>query len=439
MKKTILALGLIFSISLLIRYAYIRSTVIDNPIRADAIQYVKYGYNLAFRQVYSVSPPSVSPPVPDSLRSPGYPVLVASSLLLGGEKGFYKLLLNFQVVLGALVPVLTFLLARKFLPFVWAVAGASLVVISPHLVAMTGYVLTETLFGFLLLAALLWFVHALETRRALHFAGAGTVFGMAYLTNETALFLPFVFIAAACVSDICKNNIHRQNLYRYAVFFLIFLLFPGSWNLRNALNLPADAPTGKQRAIATACHGTYPGFIYKDPAFRYFPYREDPEYPEFCSSWESFRKILWSRVQERPWRYLSWYLIEKPVYLWSWNILQGQGDVFVYPVRISLFDRSTIAEFLRVFMKLIHPLIVLLAFAGMIWFPLGLKQPPRSHPEFFVFIILIYYTFMYMIFAPWPRYTVPLRPELYLCALWMLQRVRQPRHLIKRAMMDDDN
>ena len=34
------------------------------------------------------------------------------------------------------------------------------------------------------------------------------------------------------------------------------------------------------------------------------------------------------------------------------------------------------------------------------------------------FAVCVYFTAIYMVFAPWPRYSVPLRPELYLCAVW---------------------
>ena len=30
----------------------------------------------------------------------------------------------------------------------------------------------------------------------------------------------------------------------------------------------------------------------------------------------------------------------------------------------------------------------------------------------------VYFTVVYSVFAPWPRYSVPLRPELYLLAAW---------------------
>ncbi|NJL60252.1 MAG: hypothetical protein HC887_12100 [Desulfobacteraceae bacterium] len=72
---------------------------------------------------------------------------------------------------------------------------------------------------------------------------------------------------------------------------------------------------------------------------------------EFSSSLSSFSKIFWSRFQERPIRYISWYLFEKPYYFWSWNILVGQGDVYIYEIKKSLYQTSAAANFTREIMK----------------------------------------------------------------------------------------
>jgi hypothetical protein len=38
-------------------------------------------------------------------------------------------------------------------------------------------------------------------------------------------------------------------------------------------------------------------------------------------------------------------------------------------------------------------------------------------------LILIYYTVLYTIFAPWPRYSVPFRPFFYVWAIWSIKRI----------------
>lgn len=419
-----LILLLIFSLSLLLRIGYIRNTVVDVPVRADAKQYVAYGYNLARFGIFSKAYPPESP-IPDSFRSPGYPLLIAVSFLFAGATNFYSLMLYIQAVLSALTVLLTYLIGRKFLPFKWAVTGAVLVALCPHQVSIAGYLLTETFFGFLLHLGILCFLIAIDRRSYTWFFVAAIFWGGAYLTNETALLLPFVFLMILVFfKGFSRNKIDKKSFFPKLILFLIvFLLTPAIWALRNAVSLPQDAPKASGRAVSTMSHGAYPDFVYKTPQFKYFPYREDPMQPDFGSSLKNFGKILWKRVKMRPWKYFKWYLFEKPYYLWSWNILQGQGDIYIYPVKISFYHLSKLADFTRNIMKILHVPAIILAFAS---FPLIVIKSRYSEKSpqigYFPFIlgVGIYYTLLYMVFAPWPRYSVPLRPELYLCALWTL-------------------
>ncbi len=410
-------LGCLFISSVLIRVHYIKSTRIISPLRADALQYITYGYNLAHHGTFSKEYPSDNPS-PDSFRSPGYPSLVALSFLLGGKKGFYDLLLYSQSILGGLMPVITYMAGILFLPFFWSMAAAVLVAFNPHLISMTSYCLTETLFGFTLSISILFFLYSLKYNKTVFFIISSILWGCSYLTNETVFFLPyllgltFLFIAK-------KNNQKKSN---FIIFILLFTLFPCMWMMRNKI-LPPDSPKGNSRAIATMSHGAYPGFIYKTDKYKYFPYREDPEQPEFGDSFTTFRKILWLRIKQRPVEYLTWYFLKKPYYLWSWSILQGQGDVYVYPVTRSLYSISKPAAASKKAIYVLHPLILFSAFAGILLIIHLLYRnrynlADQDKPAIVFFILFIYYTQLYMVFAPWPRYSIPLRPIFYLCGLW---------------------
>ena len=154
----------------------------------------------------------------------------------------------------------------------------------------------------------------------------------------------------------------------------IFCLSPAVWMMRNA-KLPPEAPRGSDRAIVTMSHGAYPGFVHKDPKHKYYPYRDDPMQPAFGASFQNFRAILWQRFKQRPLRYIRWYLLEKPYYLWSWDNLQsqrlgyqhpGRGDIYVYPVESSLYMRSIPANLTRLVMKALHPILLILALVGIV-------------------------------------------------------------------------
>jgi hypothetical protein len=425
----ILFIGILTIAAFFMRMGYVEQTVIVNPIRADARQYVIYGYNLLHHQVFSSQMTKGESPRPDSFRSPGYPLLIMLAFYFGGEKGFYPLMITWQVLIGSLMVPLTFFISICIMPAFWALAAATLVCFSPHLISMTSYLLTETLFGFTFLAAVSILLLAIIRRNAVLFALAGCSFGVAYLVNETVMLLPFLLSILLWISfkGLLKFNILKSSHSKIAVFTLVFVCFPLGWSIRNHINILEDSNRGSQRALSTLSHGAYPGFIYENPAYKYFPYREDPRQPEFSSSISKFTAILWDRVKERPLRYLSWYLIEKPYYFWSWNILQGQGDVYVYPVTTSFYMSSTAANVTRTIIKCFHPFLMTISLIGLIIFftiPNKLHASATNTTAASLFsLILIYYTLLYTVFAPWPRYSVPFRPFFYVWAIWSIKSI----------------
>jgi 4-amino-4-deoxy-L-arabinose transferase-like glycosyltransferase len=396
----------------------------EAPIHADARQYIKYGYNLAYNNLYSMDFPSMHPK-PDAYRSPGYPLLIAMSMRLTDGLNFIPAMLYMQAVLGTLTVILTYLIAKHFMSNLFSLAAALLVGLNPHLITMTGYLLTETVAGFLLLAALLSYILALERGHLFLFALAGLLFGWGYMTNETLLILPFILGCITGVKVVIPPALNHKNLLPIAVFLSVFYIFPSAWIGRSVLTVSADALTGYNRAVQTLSHGAYPGFIHETIEKRYYPYLEDPLQPRFGSSIGNFGKILWQRAQQRPFRYLSWYLFEKPFHFWSWDILQGQGDVFIYPVKTSIYHESRAANIIKEVMKNSHSAILLLCLAGIP--ALFVRKPLYRNWESVLrglpvtmYVTCIYYTLLFSIFAPWPRYSIMLRPELYICAVWSL-------------------
>ena len=201
-------LFLITFLALLIRVKYVEQTEIYNPIRADAAQYVTYGYNLYYHGVFSKD--FIEKPLPDSYRSPGYPILISLAFKIGGKHYFYPVVIYFQIVFSMLLVPLTFFIGRRFISQSLALLAAILTAISPHLVSMTSYLLTEILFSFVLLSAICFLCMALERKQVIFFVISGLFFGLSYLTNETAFFLPFIIIAVLIHYHIMYRNFTKK-------------------------------------------------------------------------------------------------------------------------------------------------------------------------------------------------------------------------------------
>ncbi|MFZ5573409.1 MAG: ArnT family glycosyltransferase [Thermodesulfobacteriota bacterium] len=423
-RGLVLGVLLIFLFAVWIRVEYLHLAGGEFYLERDAKQYIVYAHNLVAHGVFSVDR-GVDPPRPDSFRSPGYPLLIAAFLQLGGEERYLHYLVYTQAVMTATLSPLVFITGVAFMSPLFAFIAAVLTALCPHLVSISGYVLTEALLSFLLLAAVCCLQHAIQKADTVFHVLAAILFGGVVLTNEAYVMIPFFSAAVAwflCLKG--RKTVAGKKIIRDLLLFsLIVALFPIAWALRNHFTATEGVAKGSDRAVATLSHGAYPDFIYKNPFYRRFPYREDPQQPEFGSSLDQFLRILWSRAKAEPLRYIRWYLLGKPYYLWSWSIIQGVGDIYIYPVRVSLFQVSLIAGTIRAGMKLLHPLVLVLALLSL---PAVYVQWRQAIPggdrgidsPLLPLSVCVYVTLLYMIFAPWPRYSIPVRPELYLCCVW---------------------
>ena len=395
-------MGIVVVVALALRWSFVAVGDVVSPLRVDAGQYAKYAENLVEHGVYSLS--AANPPAPDSFRSPGYPLLLSLCRLVGGDTHWHALALALQVALGTATVLLCYRLARSFLPFAAALGAAVACALSPHLVGSTTYVLTECATAFALTAGLTLLVGARSRTRVV---AAGACLAFAVSCNETLVFVPFVV----------AWPLWRARGGAACVLCLAVALAPfGAWTLRNATT--ELARSGSERVTASISHGSYPAMVYRDPRLRGFPYREDPEQPAFGASWHDLGRVLGERVAAEPWRHVRWYLLEKPVWLWSWDIVQGH-DAFVYEIANNLYDDQPIARATHTAMRWLHWPMMLLALAavGAALFRArrGEASAATTAATMLAFVV-VGCTLMHMLVIPDPRYMQPVRPLLFVLA-----------------------
>jgi len=97
-------------------------------------------------------------------------------------------------------------------------------------------------------------------------------------------------------------------------------------------------------------------------------------------------------------------------------------------VEYSLYHISPIAHLSKKIMKFLHPVILMLGFTGIFFLINEVRQKQIENLFFktpcIIFVIIIYYTFLYSIFVSLPRYSVPLRPELYLFSIYSFVKLK---------------
>ncbi|MBF0120174.1 MAG: hypothetical protein HQK79_15170 [Desulfobacterales bacterium] len=404
------------------RLKSINETNVKIDLMADAKAYFMYAFNMRYNSVYSYEIKSLeninNKVLPDALRPPGYPLFLYSLVSNPpNEKMIYNIQFA-QVIISTLTILFSFLFFIEIIPLFWAAIGVFFVAINPHLIVMNSYILTETLFCFLIV--IIGFLISIFFKKPNFFMSTliGFVIGIASIVRNSLQYFPIIMLFLL-LFQYGKRKGFLFSITLILGFSLVFL----PWIIRNLTTL--NIVTDKTLIINFLHHGSYPDFKYKNiPETFGFPYKYDPNSKEISQSIKSVLKEITSCFYNEPIKYIAWYIFKKPISFWSWNIVQGMGDIFVYPVLKSPYFESLFFKLTHKFMYGTHFFLVISCFIGcfIIWFlPLKINVPTNSIFILrFVSIFLLYFTLLHMIGAPFPRYSIPLRPYMYIMALFSL-------------------
>ena len=391
------------------------ATVVRAAVVGDARDYFAYAYNLRHHQVYSKDfqglPPRSQRPEADALRPPGYPVFL--SLFMGptpNQRTFFWI--GFvQVLISTVTVGISYFIYKRFLPRGWAEAAAILVALSPHLITMNIFLLTETLFCFALCAAAWVFDRVTLHPSAWGWIALGASLGLANLIRPSLLF----FMPAIALYFLFHLK-SRGGIKASVLVLAGFMIAVAPWHVRNLAAI--EKWSDERLQINFLHHGMYPDFMYKSQKESYgSPYLFDPRSGAISRSTESVLSEIADRFRHEPIEHITWYLFKKPAAYWSWDIVPGPGDVFALPVTRTPYWENGFFMLSHRMMKCLHTLVTLFGLMGCIlaWVPAAERRFDRfglASARFFS-LLLAYYTALHVIGAPFPRYSIPLRPFLY--------------------------
>lgn len=423
-RTTVIILALLLLGGLYLRLVSVRGTVIDAPFRADAKDYVSYALNMKHSGIYSRDDQILlggdSTPRPDSVRTPGYPLFLYPMADSENLPVFYAQAQYAQALLSAATIGLVFLLGRFLVSDIGGLIAAALTSITPHLIVFNSYLLTEPLFTFLLVLAFAIFALGRSPARVVHWGIFSAVLAWAILTRPSLEY--FVAFLAIYLWLISERGRRLKIVLAATLPSLLAIVAWGAW---------AAVSTGgmdnSSIAVGTIHHGIYPDFMYRgNPESYGFPYRFDPDSEEIAKSLGAVLRTLWERAAEEPVVYLRWYAL-KAFHIFDWSIIQGQGGAFIYPALTSPYYDQSIFIFSHQFMQVIHAPIIVLALLGVLtaWLPGGVTgiDEYRLAVVRVIALLILYFLLVHVAGAPFPRYGVPLRPLLYIMALFFLATV----------------
>jgi 4-amino-4-deoxy-L-arabinose transferase-like glycosyltransferase len=437
----------LFALTLLafsLRWYYEITALVVSPVRGDATQYVAYAWNLVNHHAFAQNAPGSSTITPDNYRDPGYPFFLALLMkALGTQDAWYASVLLCQALLGALTVAMATQLGRYWLPWPWAIVAGVLMAVWPHDITINGYLLTETLFGFLCALGLLFFAKALRQPNTYRSLAAGVVLGAAALTN--AVLIPFGVLLAAFLA---WRKLSPRTVC--AALAIGALLLPGAWAIRNTQLSPAiSGRTSLDRALQNFAQGASLGFhkAYRDSFFGDATAKAEAnvtlqavnvDYALLIASPMQGAKAFLQKVSQQPLRYFYWYMLEKPHELWGWSIVVGQGDIYVYPTVNSPFKTNHGWIALEAICEALNPLLLFMAVASVYFawsqhhFEKTFSFKPANRIVLIgVFSLVAFITAVYSALQAEPRYSIPFRPFEILLAITSLagaSRLWRARH-----------
>ncbi|MFH2046120.1 MAG: hypothetical protein ABIK92_13340 [Pseudomonadota bacterium] len=152
------------------------------------------------------------------------------------------------------------------------------------------------------------------------------------------------------------------------------------------------------------------------------PYRFDPDSQKISQDYKTIISEIIRRFSNEPYKYFKWYLLDKPLTLFSWSIVGGAGDVFVYPVKYSPYFDKILFTITYFFMKSMHWFLVISAFISMLLVWMKFYTKNLSDKTIFAVrllsLLIVYFIALHIIGAPYPRYSIPLRPVIYGLAIF---------------------
>ena len=427
--KQVIISGAIAAFALLVRLYYVHNAIVVSPVRGDAVQYMIYAINLLDNHVFSMQ--TEGAPLPDGFRDPGYPSFLALLMSMVGRGGtFYVTTLHVQCILSAATVAIYTVLARRWLGMVAATVVGMGLSLWPHAITLAGYLLSETVVGFLFALALLLMQVACDRNSRSVGALSGLVFAMAALTNATLLPGLPLFAVGALWRD-------RRRRAMWAMVFLGALL-PAAWSVRGA-NLPTGSREGAgDRVAMNFVQGSWPEYhaawsaavIGKEEAPQAVLDAIGSEYDLLRKDSSAGLAAIAERISKEPSRYLLWYL-SKPVELWGWKIGIGNGDIYVFPTYQSPLSGRGPLRITTDLLFFANPLLMLFAFAGLIAIALSGSNSPA--PLAFGAFCVALLTALFTALQADARYAAPYRGMEWVLAMrggiWLVYGFRSLRRV----------
>jgi 4-amino-4-deoxy-L-arabinose transferase-like glycosyltransferase len=341
-------------------------------------------------------------------RVPVYPMFIAATYYALGESSPAKLL-YVQACVGVMAVPLTYLLARRVLRRIPALAAAGVVAFDDLLVGHAWQMYAEILYTPLLLAALVVLLWAVQTSRPGHFVWAGASMALVTLCRPTTALIPLLLPLM-----LPRGWSLQQKTKASVVYGLAMMTVIAPWTYHNWRAYHRFLPLSV--SVAALWQGS-PEFYHLVQRNRGHldiwanelnPERNGGHDPFTIDGDRYFTRRALQSIRAHPLAYID-YSLRKGAYFWFGNPAAEWGFLaFTWWYDWPTLRQTYPYSWLRLFNMVLARQLPLLALAALVY--VGTRR--RSQPLLPFVVVCAYFMLVHMLTWAEMRYSGPLHPLL---------------------------
>jgi len=419
----------VFIISLIIQIFLI--LFIDIPVEGDAGVYDTIGAKLSDGKGYVLEDGQLT-----MSREPAYPFFLAFIYSIFGHSLLAVKLIQIVLFLGTAV----FSYKIAYLVFGDKIAKYTFVLVAlfPTLISYPSFILSETLFTFLLSLLVFFCIKLSKEKKLKYYILSGVILGIVVLCKS--IMFPFILVLFLWGILFCKNT--PKTILMVVIAFIIV----APWMYRNYINFGTFAlRDGSERALAIKVkkldYGiqdfkkaivftiseslgkkVYPDAI-KNP--RDFLFKEDiivrekilPELKNKGYSDKEIRKIMIGKIAKRPLKFLTVSSLDL-LKMMQFSYLPFLNEDRIIESFKKLSNGAISLSVLRAIFRFLACVLILFSILGMY-----LKRNIWKE-WIFLFVLIAYITLSYSLMYGHGRYSVPLIPYYVMLSVPTILKIK---------------
>ncbi len=185
---------------------------------------------------------------------PAYPVFLAGIYYVFSHN--YDWIRVVQALLWVVICVLIYFLGKEIFNKKIGLIAGLLAAVYPGFIIEPIKILKTTLFTFLLVCFVLYFVKAIKKNSLKHFAISGLILGLTALTRTVIIYFPIIIFIYLLI--VCKNK--KRALLSFLIVVVVAGIVVAPWSIRNHIQTKQDYPSLKEPTTIISGAGLESGF-----------------------------------------------------------------------------------------------------------------------------------------------------------------------------------